>query len=225
MPLFNTATISRFAAEGESDFNDEFPSILHRVALASTVGQSLFVLPSDVKSVRRVTWKGFKLDPLPHRNFREVFQSATQQGKPFWYVYNNVGQNIIQLFPAANEVLTSTSTDLYSSTDIGTKCIIEYFRNTDSASYTVPAFFRRRLLKSYVLRACFNIEGKGQNAKASAYFKNKYKMLKSLYGELLGDLYNKPRKLVISGINASSFHPGHPVLPIDRFGVGVNPGE
>src|ERR1035441_806887 len=110
----SSATVSRLSGEGENNFAVEYPCILKRISLTVNSGDQLVTLPDDVVSIRRVTWLGYKLDPLPQRNFREVFQNATQTGRPFWYVFNNVGQNLIQLFPAANQSVSTTANGLRS---------------------------------------------------------------------------------------------------------------
>lgn len=219
-----TSTIDRLSGEGENNFTVEYPCIIKRVSLATTSGQPLITLSDDVKSIRRLTWKGFKLDPLPSRNFREVFQNATQTGRPFWYVFNNIGQNIIQLFPAPNETLTAVTTNLYGN-EIPNRLIVEYYMTPDFTTNIIPTYFRRRLLKSYVLRGAYGIQGQGRNMKASLYYKDKWRKLKQQYGELLFDLHNKPRKLVVNGITASYYFPGNPVLPINKFGTSCDAGE
>lgn len=246
----SSTTVNRLSQEGENDFAVEYPCIIKRISLTVTSGVALATLPDDVKSIKRITWKGYKLDPLPQRNFREVFQNATQTGRPFWYVFNNVGQNVIQLFPAPNEDLPLGSNlfdsltglfddqqglfDSFTGANLGTDlfganipncCIVEYYQIPDFVNATIPNYFRRRLLKSYVLRGCFNIEGQGQNRKASEYYKNRWRFLKDKYGELLHDLHNKPRKLIVNGISSSYFFPGNPILPINKFGTSVDAGE
>lgn len=217
-------TIQRLSNEGEQAFAAAYPCILKRIAPAVTAGTALITLPDDVLSIRRLTWLGRKLDPLPQRNLRDVFQNASQQGTPFWYVYNNIGQNLVQLFPSPSVSLGAVTTNLYGSA-IATSFIVEYFQAPDSSTAVIPEYFRRRLLKSYVLRGSFNIEGQGQNLKASKYFKQRWDMLKEQYGMLLGDLHNKPRKLYINGVNSASYYPGFPVLPIARYGTAVDAGE
>lgn len=223
MALFTAATIQRYSQEGETDFASEHPCILTRLALSVTTGNPLITLPDDVINIRRVTYKGFKLDPLPHRQMREAFQSANQVSKPFWYVYNNIGQNLLKLFPTPSENITASQLNLWGSA-ISTQLVVEYFRAPDFSTFTIPAYFRRRLLKSYVLLGCFNIEGAGQNLKNTKYFTSKYSNLKTLYSQLMHDIYSKPRKLCLgNGFNNSSF-PGQPILPIDRFGTSVDTG-
>lgn len=225
MSTFDDATITRFSQEGEADFITTNNCLLKRISLATVSGTALITIPDDVLSIKRITWRGYKLDPLPSRNFREVFQNAEQQGRPFWYVFNNIGQNQLQLFPAPNETLAAATTNLWGS-EIANSLIIEYFCASDYSTLTIPAYFRRRLLKSYVLRACFNIEGQQQNLTNSKYFKKRYMNLAQLYGQLLSDLTSKPRKLVITYINADRWgFPGFAMLPIDRFGISVDKGE
>lgn len=222
--LFTSATITRLSNEGENNFAVDYPCILKRVALDITSGVHTYSLSDDVISIRRITYKGFKLDPLPHRNFREVFQSATQKGRPFWYIYNNIGINNIRLFPTPQDNVAAVTHDLYGS-EIPNRCIVEYFQAPDFVVAVIPSYFRRRLLKNYILRGCFNIEGQGQNMGLSRYFKERWRFLKEQYGQLLCDLHNKPRKLIVNGITASYYFPGAPVLPMSRFGISVDDGE
>jgi hypothetical protein len=224
MALFQNFTIQRFANEGETKFATDYPCIIKRYSPSVSLNQNLFTLPDDVKSIRRVTWLGFKCDPLPYRNYREVFQNATQKGRPFWYVYNNVGLNNIQIFPGANSSL-SAGVNLFSATGLNNCLCIEYFQQPDFETAVIPTYIRRRLLKAYVLKSCFAVEGQGQNLKNSQYFTNRWNLLEQRYGELLHDLHNKPRKLVLNGIAASYYFPGQPVLPIDKFGISCDSGE
>jgi|ERR1035437_504090 hypothetical protein len=225
MPLFSAAQITKFSNEGENSFVVDHPCILKRISLSTVSGSPLITLPDDVKSIRRLTWKGYKLDPLPQRNFREVFQNATQTGRPFWYVFNNIGQNVIQLFPAPNESLSAGVGSLYSTDVIRTCFIVEYFQVPDFITAIIPSYIRRRLLKAYVMRGCFSVEGAGQNLGNVKYFRGRWDYLEALYGNLLDELHNKPRKLIVNGISASYYFPGNPILPIDKFGTSVDAGE
>lgn len=221
--IWNSNTIIRFSQEGENDFAEEYPCILTRMSLPIIANQSIYTLPDNVKSIRRVTWKGWKLDPLGQRNMREVFNYATQVGKPYWYIFNNIGANNIQLFPIPDQSITPSGTNLYSDA-IATDFIIEYFMLPDFATNVVPQYFRRRLLKPFVLKNCFAIEGQGQNLKNRDYFTGRWNQLKQKYGIFLDEIHNKSRKLCLNGITSSQFFPGQPVLPISRFGIGIDDG-
>lgn len=223
MPLWNSNQIIRFSQEGENDFTDEFPCILTRMSLPIVKNQAIYTLPDSIRSIRRITWKGFKLDPLGQRNMREVFSYATQVGKPYWYIFNNVGANNIQLFPIPDQTVNPSGLDLWSDA-IVSDVIIEYFILPDFATYVIPQYFRRRLLKTYVLKNCFSIEGQGQNLKNRDYFTGRWQQLKQAYGMFLDEIHNKSRKLCLNGITSSQFFPSSPVLPVSRFGIGIDDG-
>lgn len=223
MSVWSSATIIRFSQEGENQFAEDFPCILTRLSLTITANQSLYTLPDNVKSIRRITWQGWKLDPLGQRNMREVFQYASQVGKPFWYIFNNVGANNLKFFPIPNASINPSGGDLWSDA-ITTDVIIEYFQLPDFANYVIPEYFRRRLLKAYVLKSCFGVEGQGTNIKNRDYFIQKWQNLRELYGNLLYEIHNKSRKLCLNGITSSQFFPGQPLLPVSRFGIGIDDG-
>jgi hypothetical protein len=223
MSLWNSSTIIRFSQEGENEFAEDYPCILVRISLPIIALQSTYTLPDDVRSIRRITWQRWKLDPLGQRNMREVFQYATQEGKPFWYVFNNIGANKVQFFPIPNVDIVPSGGDLWSDA-ITTDVIVEYFRMPDFAQYVIPEYFRRRLLKNYVLKSCFGIEGQGTNVKNRDYFVQKWNNLRERYGQFLLEIHNKSRKLCLNGITSYQFFPGQPILPVSRFGVGINDG-
>jgi hypothetical protein len=223
MPIWDATTITRYSQEGENTFADDYPCILTRLSLTISATVSTYTLPDNVRSIRRISWQGWKLDPLGQRNMREVFQYASQQGKPYWYIFNNIGQNNIQFFPIPNASITPSGLNLYS-TAIPTDVIVEYFMQPDFVTNYIPQYFRQRLLKSYVLKRCFSQEGPGQNLKNSQYWGQRWQMLTEKYGTLLDSIHNKSRKLCLNGITSSQFFPGQPILPVSTFGIGIDDG-
>jgi hypothetical protein len=222
--IWTANTITRFSQEGENDFAEDFPCILTRYSLAVQVGVGSYTIPDSIRSIRRITYQGQKLDPLTFRNQRDVFQGASQIGKPFWYVFNNIGQNTIKLFPAPSDTINPSGADLWSDA-IATDVIIEYFTLPDYATLSIPSYIRRRLVKAYVLKMCFAMEGQGQNLKNVQYFTQRYSYLKDKYGWLLAEIHNKGRKLCLNGVTGSQFFPGRPILPIGKFGISVEDGQ
>ena len=225
MPLFQSSDLQRFYFQGENEVSSEKPFLVDRVSLATVAGTipAIFTLPDYCVSIRRVTYQAQMLDPLPQRNLREVFQSATQTGKPFWYIYNNVGQNQIQLFPAPGDNL-SVLANVWGS-DIPNALIVEFYRATDNQTFTIPTYLRRQLLKQYVAMRANQIDGPGYNAKLAKYFGQKWQMKKGEFAEWLDYLYNAPRKLGVNEVIGSNYFPGEPVLPIAQFGISVDEGE
>lgn len=221
--IWQASTITRYSQEGENNFINDYPCILTRMSLTISATVSTYALPDNVRSIRRISWQGWKLDPLGQRNMRDVFQYATQQGKPYWYVFNNIGANNIQFFPIPDTSITPSGGNLYSDA-ITTDVIVEYYTMPNFSTLIIPSYFRRRLLKPYVLKKCFALENQGQNLKNSQYFGKKWESLKKLYGEFLDEIHGKSRKLCINGITSNQFFPGQPILPVARFGIGIEDG-
>lgn len=222
--IFDAETLTRLYNDAEQAFSIEFPCILDRLSLSIVSGTTAYTLPEYVHSIKRVTYKGVKVNPMPLRVQRQSFQSATQSGHPFWYIFNNVGQNKINLFPIPNETIAAGVGDLWGPTEIAARCIVQYWRVANNTTFVIPPYFERRLLKLYVAKLAFAMESRGQKIKNRDYFDKKWEVFKQMYGNLLDELHSKPRKLIVSGSSASYF-PAGPMLPIDRYGVSVDSGE
>src|SRR2546430_719095 len=161
MPIFNIATLERFFDDGEQIITQERPYMVDRLSLDLIAGQNVYLLPDFVVSIRRVTFKGYSLDPLPARNFREIFQNSRAAGRPYWYVFNNIARNSIQFFPgigtavpAITDAWNQNRTNAYQS-----GLVIEFGRVADGVDFVLPAYFRRALLNQYVARHCFALKG------------------------------------------------------------------
>lgn len=223
--VFDSATINRFAQQAEDDFVTDYDCLIDRFAITAVAGNPLYELPDYVKNVHRITWKGLKIDPMPHRKFRDNNLSNTASGKPQYYIFNNVGQNTIRFFPIPSENVSAIQTNLFTS-EIPNRVIVQFFRAPDYSIHVLPDFFRRRLIKAYVMYRCFQIEGKGQNMKASQYWESKYEFLKQTYGALLEDLINTPRKIILGRDHTLMGNsPARPSFPEYANGIGVDAGE
>lgn len=232
MPIWSEADINRFSQEAEDTFLTMTNCVIDRISLHVNANQNDYVLPDYVTVIRRITWKGDKVFPLPHRHFRTVdFIRST--GRPDWYVFNNTWQQTIKFYPTPNEEIASSpeSADKLYSTEINKRVIVEFARASNYTTMRIPEYLRRRLIKAYVMMKCFSMENSGQNIKVSKYFENKWKLLTEVYGNLIQELISKPRKLVLTGgwedarfgINANPHYRGN--LPISRYGIGVDAGE
>ncbi len=222
--LFDAAILLRYFNQGEDTFSDDRPFLVDRLSLTLVAGTATYTLPDYVRSIKRVTYLGTMIDPLTRRAQRDAFQGATQRSKPFWYIFNNIGLNKIQLFPVPAVNLAAGTTDLWGS-DIPTSCIIEFYRITNNTTFVLPTWIRRQLLKQYVAWQCFMVDGPGNNLKLAQYFKKRWELRSKEFGGLLDELFYTPRKLCLTAIGGSGWYPGQPILPIDRFGISVNTGE
>lgn len=225
MPIFDSATLSRFYNQGENIISDERPFLVDRLALTIVAGTSTYTLPDYVRSIRRITYFGNYLDPLPRRAQRDIFQAATQMSKPFWYIFNNIGLNKIQLFPVPNQNVAPVTNLWGNGISATTGCIVEFYRVTDNSSFVLPPWIKRQLLKQYVAQQTFQVDGQGNNLKLAQYFSKRWQLRKQEFIDLLDELIYKPRKLCLTSISGSGWFPGRPILPIDRFGTSVDTGE
>jgi len=220
MPVvFDDATITRFSNDGENQFASATSCIVDRVSLAIVSGTANYTLPESCINIRRVTWRGKWMEPMPHRDYRERGFPFTSLGEPTSYIYNNILRQTIQFFPTPNETIAAATTNLYGSS-IGTSVIVEYARTPDYYTFIIPSYFRRYLLKTFVLKMCFAIESKGTNIKASKYWDAKWKKIANDYALILDDLHNQPRKLLASTYTVLKPRPPRPVLPAS-FGTYV----
>lgn len=221
MPVvWDAETILRFANRGEDIFAQEFPCIIERTALSIVQGTSQYTLDDSVFNIRKVLWKGDRIDPISHRRYREDSINLTE-GLPKEYIYSDIGHQVIQFVPTPNETISSVSTGLFG-TEIPNRVIVEYYRMPDHTDIQIPTYIRRRLLKCYVAKMCFAVEGKGQNIKASRYFDKKWKYLKEFYMEILNDLITKPRRLISDNSVDSTRNTPFAQLNRNDFGIGVD---
>lgn len=224
MPVISDSTLERYMNQGEIECSIERPFLVKRLSIQSTIGFADYILPDECISIRRILWLGWKMDPLPARNWRDVFQGQNYQvGRPFWYVYNNIGLQTIKLFPAPDQVL-DVSTTPWTPSGIENAFVVEYYIASDNSTYVLPPWIKRQLLKLYVAKMVYSNEGPLQSLKLAKYFSAKWDMKKKEFYTLLDALYGEPRKLVTNQIVSNNYFPGSPVLPITRFGISVEPG-
>lgn len=226
MSIWTSDQLQRFALVGERSFARDYKCVVDRISLDIVSGTADYVLDEAVLDIRRVTYRGIKLEPLSHRKMRFYLDGPAPSGKPTHYIYDNVGASTIKLFPTPNETIVGVSYGLIEPSIIAAHCIVEYYAIPDAIKLRIPQPFRRRLLKAFVLKMAFSIEGKGQNLKAAKYWESKWQYLKETYGFAMEDLIKLPRKLVASDTKTDSpFGHATPVLPSNMRGVGVDPGE
>jgi hypothetical protein len=222
--LFSNSAIQKFETDAEQDFATSRPCIIDRVSLDIISGTEIYDIPSYVTNIRRVTYRGWKLFPMPHRDLRQSFLSGTQGGRPYWYIFNNIGQSQIKLFPVPQENISMVSdTSTLWGSHIIDSFIIEFFRLPDTG-FAIPDFIRRQLLKTYISKRLFQMEGKGVKLKTVRYMNQKFEMLKQIDIDLLDDLNNKPRNLMANNQSSKPYGvtPPPPVLPINRYGIAVD---
>lgn len=225
MALFSSADIVRFLNDGEDNFVQDYPCIIDRLSLSIVAGTASYTLPDYVQSIHKVTWLGNKIDPVSQRSLRESQLSGIQQGVPDSYIFNNITALTIQFFPTPSATIASISSNLYSS-EIPNRVIVQFYRMPDHATFQLPSYFRRRLLKNYINKMCFLMEGKGQSLKAAKYYSQKWENLKIFYGSMLEEFINQPRHLIIGkSLDYQTRRVPQGQLPYSYQGIGVDKGE
>jgi hypothetical protein len=158
---------------------------------------------------------------MVHRTLRIKYDGLNPQGRPYAYIFDLVGAMTIKLWPMPAETLTPVpNANLYDSTVLQNNCVVEYYASPDGAKFKLPPYMRRRTIKAYVMYKAYMSEGKGQNLKASAYWKKRWEFLKELNSSVLHELYENPRKLTASNVERYPTVP-RPVLPLKLIGIGV----
>lgn len=225
MARFKSSDIVRFANQGEVEISIERPFLVDRYSPAVQAGNAVITIPDYVRSIKRMTWFGWAMDPLPGRNQREVFQGIASVGRPFWYVYNEVSSNTLKLFPNPDVTLNAVAGDLWAANQIQQGLVIEFYRPSDNSTFVLPPYKKRQMLKAYVSKRAYQVDGPGMNMKLAQYYTQKWEVAKQNFVSLLDDLYTMPRKLMVDQVTNSNFYPGTPILPIDRYGISVDEGE
>lgn len=223
--LWTSAQLARFEEQAEEAFHNECKCLIDRIALPIVANTDLYTLPDETIDIRRITYRGVRILPISHRQMRRYFDGINPTGTPSNYIYNDEGQLVVKLFPTPAETITPVQANLYSRDVIAAQCIVEYYRMPDGTGWKLPAVFRRRLLKCYVLKLAFSVEGKGQNLKAAKYWDAKWEYMVEVYSGALRDLIANPRKLIASNLDydlAKKLMIPRPVLPINMIGLDVD---
>ncbi len=219
---FSAGQKLRFQREGEIKFAVQRPSIIDRSSISLVAGTADYVLPDYVQSIRRVTYLGWEVFPLEHRQLRQSFLSGTQQSRPYWYIINTVptsnGAYQIKFFPVPSLSVAAVSsyTDLWGP-GINAGLIYEYFRSPDftGTKLRVPAYFMDKLKVMYESKRCYAIDGPYQDLKAVKFWNGKYAQMEAYFSELMDDMNNKPRNLIANDGSSRpyGYTPPPPLLP------------
>lgn len=194
--IWSESFIESLAAEAIGQIAIDVNCIWARECVATTSGISVIRLPNYVRTLRRVTWRGWTLDPVSwdglialtpatvfvNTNSPNSNTDNTVLGRPLNYAMHPTDPYDIRLFPTPNESFTTSGEpDPYTPTANSPSCIIDYWRKPDSTNsnpvISLPPYILRRTQKAFVLWHAFAAEGKGQNLRASTYYKQRYEFL------------------------------------------------
>ena len=199
--LWTDSYLSALAVEGEEKVSLLVNCIVDRFALRPFMGVPNYTLPDFVIGIRRITWKGVKLEFLTPFQWRRMFpysgaystegafessafashafqiagmfSDTAHMGKPQFYGFQGANRESLSFFPTPNEEVEVTTGDLYNSDVIEQNVVVECYRLADEL-HTIPSFARRQLVKNYVMWKAFLKEGDSQNLKVAKYFEQRF---------------------------------------------------
>ncbi len=186
-PIWTDAFLNQLATDAENKIVADVPCLFHRFCLVTTAGQSVYTLPPYVKGVRRVTWRGRKVEPLNWEQFvlltpaTVVVNNATRiessNSRPQWYTRHPTNVQDLRFFPSPDESFDGTGDPM--SPDVGPTCIISCWRFVDISNplASLPFYIDQRTRKAYILWKAFEQEGVGQDTRAAMYYKELYSFL------------------------------------------------
>ena len=240
--LWTDDYLSALAKEGEEKIALLVNCIVDRFALQVFEGIPNYTLPDSVIGIRRITWKGMKLDFLTPLQWRQMFpfsggystegafessafaihafQTAgmftdtSHMGKPQFYGFQGSNREMVSLFPTPNESVMISPGDLYDSEIIGENVIVECYRLSDD-THTIPKFARRQLVKNYVMWKAFLKEGDSQNIKVAKYFEQKFAFGLTMFRASHNRIFSSKRRVLEDQIGASYYEVGKPQLPLN----------
>lgn len=192
--IWTEAQLNQWGLDAEQQINQDVQCIFEKCYLGTTAGLSLYTLPTQVRSLRRITWLAKMLDPvswdeltqltpatvvLPSPN--NAFSEETVISRPLYYAMHPTAPRTVRLYPTPNLSLPTTGGNPYATLPNEQFCTLSYWREIDSTFTTptalLPKYIDRRTRKSYILWKAYEAEGKGQNLKASQYYGKKYQFL------------------------------------------------
>tara|TARA_R100001530_G_scaffold123720_1_gene91741 strand:+ start:1210 stop:1956 length:747 start_codon:yes stop_codon:yes gene_type:complete len=246
MALIDATAIQRFNEEAANLFATKFPFKVKRVSLPIVNGTSTYALSNEVLSIRRITWKGSKVDPLPHRLMRDLELNQTLKSSlPEYYVFNNLSFPSLRFFLIPNTTIAAAvgSEDLYGSA-ISTRVIVEYYtlpsefgsrdtaagvdRHTTASVIRVlagtheglPDYLHQRMIDVYTKMRRAQIESREQDTSAEEYFQSRWDFLVVWADDILKSLLRSPMRYRDGSSDRQRNKIPTPRLP-STFGVSV----
>jgi hypothetical protein len=227
--------LQQLSTDAELDIAQRIPSLIYyRFCLAITAGISVYTLPPFLRTVSRVSWLGRKLDPVNWDELTYLTPATavlndnqpdtipTVIGRPLYYAKHPTNPYDIRLYPTPNLTLSATAQDPYSplpeTATTQQACIVSCWRDTDSTfsdpTALLPNYIDRRTRKAYILWKAFQAEGKGQNMRASEYYRKLYEFLIDKFVHINQGAYVSKRYAIEDGlITIDGFRYPRPILP------------
>ena len=231
--IWSQQYLAQLALDAEQDINKRLPVMFHKFYLTPiNAGTSVYTMPSFLRSVLWVTWRGKRLDALNWEEATYVTPATVvlgpgnpenvepSPGRPLYYWIHPTNPYDLRFYPTPGESfdLSGTNDNPYAQLVNEPHCCIACFRNIDSTysdpTALLPQYVDRRMRKAFVLWKAFEAEGQGQVAAAAAYYKQKYEYLIELFKEINNGTFISKKYSIEDGLlTIDGFRYPRPMLP------------
>lgn len=178
--IWTDEQLAKWSADALIAIANDVRCIWARETLAVSEGQSVITLPSYVRTLQRVTWRGQTIQPVSWIDYQLLSFSPSPVGIPTYYAMHPTDVRNFILYPSPNETFVGGGNP-YVPQPNSLELAVEYWRIPDSSAsnspISLPTYVARRTQKAYVLWHAFAAEGKGQDLGAAQYYKGRYQFL------------------------------------------------
>lgn len=218
--------IDRFIGQSAIDIANKLGYCTFRSSIEIVKGTGTYSLDSAVKDMQRITWNGFKMEPKSQKQLSmlsPVYRTSTS--RPFYYSIGSDGYLVLRVFPVPSLNLHQVNDELLNTEDgIGNGLIVSATQNSDefprNITYPFPAYIGLKLIKDYVLWRCFEVDGAGQDLKASSYFEQKYNSKVEFYKDIVMKTFLPTTRQLSDSMIQKPYRMAYPILP-PNFGPVV----
>ena len=191
--IWSDSYLAQLSTDAIDQIATDLACIWVRECIQITRGVSTYTLPTYVRSVSRITWRGRSLDAVSWEEMTMLTPATifvgpnspanveTSVSRPLYYTMHPTNPWDIRLYPCPDESFAlNGEPDPYSPQFNSPACIISHWRRADPNGdpvVSLPSYIQRRTQKAFVMWKAFGAEGKGQNLNASSYYRTKYEFL------------------------------------------------
>lgn len=230
MAIWSDLFLAKLAVDAEQQINQDLQALYFKFYLATVTGTMVYTLPSYVRGVLRVTWRGRKLDPVSWEEMTlltpaTVFVGPGDPGnvnsvvsRPLYYGMHPTNPYDIRLFPTPDETFSASGGDPFGPVVNEPRCAVSCWRTADTSyvdpTLVLPEYIDRRTRKSWILWKAFSAEGKGQNLTAATYYKAKYNFLVDQFRAINEGCFVSKKYAIDDGqLSINNFRYPRPFLP------------
>lgn len=220
MNSFTDQQITKWANTYEREIAAKYNFIADRISLAIIAGQSEYELPNYVTNIRSVLYLGRTVVAKGFRSsiFTGDIPFSTDGSIPTEYIVSGKGIRVIKFLSTPATAIASYSGNLWTALADEAAVIIEFYRVPDLNDETLqlPDWFRRYIIKDYVVMKATIGEGGGQDIRSSNYYADRIKTHDGYLSDIKKNMFKSFLRVLGPG-KPDRRMPGRPVLP-SNFG-------